>query len=301
MNREAHKQFASEKFRWLEQIALDGELSALAVRIAIWLCHLFNLEHGGAAWPYQDSIAAALGVKRKHTNKAITALVKRGHLTSERRGRDKPNHYRFVLQNDADQGDDVRDHTHHDASPEAHHPNYDAPPGALRCASRGAQTPYARRPRQRGAGAPAGSAGQQVVLASKIDGAGASDGECDQLRALWQRGWSKDATTKQRAADRKAYAEARRHATPKEIFAGAKVWLKGIDAPCYLPVLSDWLAACHWKNKPPKKGKRHAGNGARRGKVDLTELLYLQNGVWRYDDDGNIINSETGKIVRSMQ
>src|SRR5260370_901394 len=48
-------------------------------------------------------MARALGVRRDTLNQyTIRPLVERGHLRSEKRGRDKPNHYFFVLKEGAE-------------------------------------------------------------------------------------------------------------------------------------------------------------------------------------------------------
>ena len=96
-NRTKHREFAALRFKWVEQVGMDGELPKLAYRIAIWLCRHFNLDHDGAAWAYQDSMAQALGAHRQRVSEALKALVERGHLTSKQRGRDAPNVYEMVI------------------------------------------------------------------------------------------------------------------------------------------------------------------------------------------------------------
>jgi len=90
--------FASKKFRWLEQVARDyRSLPALASPVCIWLCHLFNIEKSGAAWPWQDEIARAFGVKRETVNRLLAALIDRGHLKAVRQGQGQPSRYYMVV------------------------------------------------------------------------------------------------------------------------------------------------------------------------------------------------------------
>src|SRR6516165_3436021 len=90
--------FTYRKFLWLEQVAKDRSLPALSSAVCILLSPYFNLSHDGAAWPYQDTLAASLGVRREAVNRVINALVERGHLeVTTTRGRHKPSVYRLVL------------------------------------------------------------------------------------------------------------------------------------------------------------------------------------------------------------
>src|SRR6516162_2788755 len=90
--------FTYRKFLWLEQVARDRGLPALASAVCTLLSPYFNLSHDGAAWPYQDTLAASLGVRREAVNRVINALVERGHLeVTTTRGRHKPSVYRLVL------------------------------------------------------------------------------------------------------------------------------------------------------------------------------------------------------------
>jgi hypothetical protein len=99
---EAQRAFASKKFRWLEKVARDWrKLPPLATPLCIWFCHQFNLANGGGAWPYQATIAEALGVHRETINRVLAALVARGHLQIVRQGRDRPNLYHMVIDDGA--------------------------------------------------------------------------------------------------------------------------------------------------------------------------------------------------------
>ena len=57
VKRARYREFATKRHDWLEQVSLDPELPKLAYRIAIRLWRLFNLDHGGAAWPCQVILA----------------------------------------------------------------------------------------------------------------------------------------------------------------------------------------------------------------------------------------------------
>src|SRR5262249_44902884 len=61
----------------------------------------FNLDYDGAAWFFQDTIAARLGIRRETVNRVLNAVVARGHLASTKQGRDKPNVYRFMIKEEA--------------------------------------------------------------------------------------------------------------------------------------------------------------------------------------------------------
>src|SRR5262245_37094914 len=96
--RNSNTDFARQKFCWIEQVARDDHsLPSLATATAVELLHHFNHRRGGAAWPLQATLAKALGVRREKINRALNALVERKHLTSTRRGREHPNHYKMVI------------------------------------------------------------------------------------------------------------------------------------------------------------------------------------------------------------
>jgi hypothetical protein len=141
--------FTHKKFRWLNQLSLDAELSDLALRVCVQLCAAFNLDYGGAAWLFQDTLAARLGVRREKINKAIALLVARGHLESIRQGRDKPNVYRMVLKDEAapiEAPTTPTDRSSRCAENDTSSPPMmcplDVPETGFRCAENGTQTPF---------------------------------------------------------------------------------------------------------------------------------------------------------------
>ena len=52
----------------------------LGVRLSVQLCHCFNLDYDGAAWPSQETLATKLGVRREAINRTIGIMVAFGHL-----------------------------------------------------------------------------------------------------------------------------------------------------------------------------------------------------------------------------
>jgi hypothetical protein len=64
-----------------------------------------------------------------------------------------------------------------------------------------------------------------------------------------------DSTPKALAIARQAFAKACTDVDPGEILKGAKVWITAADAPRFLPVLPQWLAAKGWEKPPPTKAK----------------------------------------------
>jgi hypothetical protein len=268
--RDAQRKFAADKFRWLYQVAVDANsLAPLAVAVCVLLCRYFNLDHDGRAWAYQDTLASALGVRRECINRVLRALVERGHLTSIRRGRDKSNHFYFVLKEEAaSEADDVRKTGHHD--------NQDVRDQRFRCAQTRTKNPSTIP------GAPNGAPGRERAPAvpAALGAAERREGKKQQqscwskehtaalatLQEGWQRGWPKDNTPAQRAANRRAFEEARHHAPVEAILAGAKAWAAAFNGPAestyspyYLPSLSDWLANRSWEQVPPDKKKRRNG------------------------------------------
>jgi len=141
--------FTHKKFRWLDQVSLDRELPPLALPVCVQLCPAFNLAYDGTAWPFQDTIAARLGVRREKINKAIAALVARGHLESIRQGRDKPNAYRMVVKDEAAPigaptipADRPSRCAGNDTSARAMMCPQDVPFSGFRCAENGTQIPF---------------------------------------------------------------------------------------------------------------------------------------------------------------
>ena len=104
---------------------------------------------------------------------------------------------------------------------------------------------------------------------------GATERSFAALRAVWTRPWADDD-----AADRRAFAQACRTASPKDIIDAAAAFVAAADAPRFLPPLARWLANRGWEKPPPTKPKlKRSHNGARhngarhpRRKADITEI-----------------------------
>src|SRR5262249_12063826 len=95
---------AHKKFRWLEQLSADPNISLPSLRACIQVCAHASLDHGGSAIVGQDTIAA---VQRETVNRALRLAVALGHVEVIRRGRDHANAYRMVLKDEAQAADDV--------------------------------------------------------------------------------------------------------------------------------------------------------------------------------------------------
>ncbi|MBR0937294.1 helix-turn-helix domain-containing protein [Bradyrhizobium jicamae] len=93
------KRSTADQFAWLRQVALDPVLPAAAPRVAIALTGYFNREHGGWAWPSQQTLADELGLHERTVRTALSAMVERGHLLAKRRGREETNLYHLALKN----------------------------------------------------------------------------------------------------------------------------------------------------------------------------------------------------------
>jgi biotin operon repressor len=289
--------FTYAKLCWIEQVARDNRnLPSLASAVCSEFLHHFNLRYDGAARVAQETLAQPLGVRREAINKVIKALVAHGHLTSTRRGRDIPNEYRFVLQDEAAARSSrcARKRT----SSAAMMCDLDVRDSASRCAQPRTQTPFtpgeAKEASPRGResdasastpAAPSGTAGaapgavevlqenkkQEIIEPPRVplpnqDGFAA----WSSLRALWVRPWPDD-----HEADRRAFVAACQQAAPEEIIEAAREWVEAADAPRFLPSLAKWLAADGWQTLPPKRRpKQRANDGYRRNgnKVDLAAL-----------------------------
>lgn len=87
--------FTRQIFDWLRQVNLDGELSALSLRIAFVICQSIN-RTSGEAWPTQETIAGELGASVRGVRKAIDHLVERRHLSKSPGAHKRaPNRYRL--------------------------------------------------------------------------------------------------------------------------------------------------------------------------------------------------------------
>jgi hypothetical protein len=98
------------------------------------------------------------------------------------------------------------------------------------------------------------------------------------LREVWRRPWADND-----AADRRAFAQACKHADPADIIEGARAWVAAIDDARYLPALAKWLDGHGWLKEPPKKrGGRTRGDRLPRtngNRVDMFQVFAnLANG-----------------------
>lgn len=105
---------ASEQFNWMRQVAYDGDLLPYASRVAIALTKYFNYrEYEGWTWMAQATLAKDLGMPERTLRKALSALVKRGHLISKRRGRMETNQYHVALKSGDGDRHSGADHDRH--------------------------------------------------------------------------------------------------------------------------------------------------------------------------------------------
>jgi hypothetical protein len=250
--RQAEREFAANKFRWLEQVANDGELPPLASRLAIILCPLFNREYGGRAWASQEYLAGVMGVRRQRINQVLQALVKRGHLRSVRRGKMEQNYYYFV-------DSDVRKTGHHsnsDVRKTGH--LMSAKPDTIPSTDTGA--PNGAPGRERAARAPGRARARPGLEGKRVEACQAVEEEVitpaaalrADIYALWhERPWER--STREEALDLSACEVALRDATADTILAAAEARLRAADSPDYLPKVHNWLKDRPWSKPPPKK------------------------------------------------
>jgi hypothetical protein len=95
-----NKHFTKRRFMWLDQIAADSELTASAVRVAMFIGMRYLNSETGLAFPSYKRLAVDLGSREKVAIAAVALLKGRGHLVvalQGRRGRGSPNHYAIVL------------------------------------------------------------------------------------------------------------------------------------------------------------------------------------------------------------
>ncbi|MBM3652094.1 MAG: helix-turn-helix domain-containing protein [Alphaproteobacteria bacterium] len=89
--------FHREKFRWLDQLRADPELTPLAFLLAYVLADLVNAQRG-YAWPSIARLASECRVTERGVQKIIRRLVECGHLSVELgQGRRETNHYRWII------------------------------------------------------------------------------------------------------------------------------------------------------------------------------------------------------------
>jgi hypothetical protein len=96
--------FARDVFAWQKQIHTDQAtipnakpISALDFRLAYAIIQYTN-KNSRKAWPFQETLAADLGVTDRTVRNGIANLVKRGHLTVTLRGRDDSAIYEMIIQ-----------------------------------------------------------------------------------------------------------------------------------------------------------------------------------------------------------
>jgi len=310
--------FTHKKFSWLEQVARDRSLPALAPAVCILLSPYFNLSRDGAAWPYQDTLAASLGVRREAVNRVINALAEQGHLeVTSTRGRRKASVYRMVLKATAKCAqestlsqpkmcaENVRSREEKCAPTRTQTPF--KTPGAL-------TEPPGKRERETSAYAdedpvaagtppltrdPAEEAAEEAKQERSSLSAAAlpiprtrsveREERFGELRAIWNRGHARDNTPEVIAGERQAFERACRDTDPAVILDGARVHVAAADAPRYLPKLHEWLASRKWETPPPPK-RRSRAKGQRSNayaKPDMFKIC-LEAGGYREDADGNM-------------
>jgi hypothetical protein len=105
------------------------------------------------------------------------------------------------------------------------------------------------------------------------------------LRAAWPRPFADD-----EAADRRAFAEARQHASLEEIIAGAHAWAAAADAPRFLQPLAKFPNGRCWQKPPPQRGRALVGKPNRQpyrngNKVDLVQVGFAL--ALEYEEEEN--------------
>ena len=93
------RDFASQQFWWLRQVAVDEQLPALATQIAVALTIYFN-EKTHQAFPSHETLGRLIGVSRRAIQNNIAMMIERGHLTvigARKGGPGHPNRYRLLL------------------------------------------------------------------------------------------------------------------------------------------------------------------------------------------------------------
>jgi hypothetical protein len=249
---------------WIEQLlaanneVLSPAAKVLATRIALH----FNVDKG-RCYPSVPTLAKGTGHRERYVYMLLADLERSGWLAITRSpGRSNS----FQLKTP-----EPLNHIAGVGTPESQcrGPLQHSAPKQRSNSERGRGS--APRPATRGGAA----VGKELVLV----GAGFED-----LRAAWPRPWPDD-----EAADRRAFEQARRHASVEDIIAGAASWAAAMEAR-YLPSLAKWLGVCGWEKPPPKKPKaKPRGNG----KVDLAKVMLKQGLGLEEDDDGNLFNPET--------
>jgi hypothetical protein len=94
------KAFTAQIFRWLHQVNADGELPASAVKVAVYLCSMFNEDkEDGTAWPSCKTIADAICKSEATVIDCVRQLEERGHLRVVwgKQGRGCSNRYWMII------------------------------------------------------------------------------------------------------------------------------------------------------------------------------------------------------------
>src|SRR2546430_7262614 len=104
--------YTRQIFQWQQQILTDGELTPLAVKIALALCRFINRQ-SRRAWPSQGTLAGLIHESRAGTQNALYQLAERGHLeTTVNRGRGRSNSYRPAVHNIEQQSENAYSSRH---------------------------------------------------------------------------------------------------------------------------------------------------------------------------------------------
>jgi biotin operon repressor len=102
--------FTHDQFDWLRRVASDGDLPPAAARISIALTRFFNRAQDSWAWISQATLARHLGLSERTVRYALSALERRGHLVTRRRGRMETNKYRLAHRSSACDRQTIADH-----------------------------------------------------------------------------------------------------------------------------------------------------------------------------------------------
>jgi hypothetical protein len=278
------KQFAKQRFAWLDAIKAARQRPASVFLVAYDLGQRFNRLEGGRAWPGIRTIAESVGLSNPVVIHAIRWLKDHGFLEVEpgRQGRGHSNAYTMILKGrPADlfvtpekvgkKGRKV------DGKGRPAEQNSSTTSGEAKASPRGreidvcASTPTAP--------AAAEAAGAEIVQASKqeiIEPSGVflpkdyGFAVWSELRSLWARPWCDD-----QQADRRAFAVACQEAAPEVIIAAARAWVEAADAPRFLPKLAHWLADRAWEKLPPKR-RQQRQHGY--GKPDMLAVTLSRSG-----------------------
>jgi len=141
----AADKYTANRFRWLDQIGADPDLTLLCFRVGYAITTHMN-RSSGDAWPGQDRLAAACHTTDRSIRDALTRMKNGGHLEQTGRGgRGKSSRYKPILK-DAETRKDTS--TFLDLNPEASFHVSNPIPGSFRhktrkksTAKRGSQLP----------------------------------------------------------------------------------------------------------------------------------------------------------------